>query len=262
MTVITPTGFLPQKTIAYKTYLKTALVNAIKVVYDNHPDEQIRTKYDSSGNRIGGTFVTIEFPTDERDYPTLLVRYIERSVENAGVGHLEYIENPTTKGVDVYKHTFYRGVAQFDIFALSSLDRDLVSDSLVQILRLPEMETYTNQFFNEIFNTEIANPNLNYININTDNITGTGDSTAPQPWLSENQLVYQTGYRADIFGEFYSLPQNNAPIGYIEHVNVYPYISELGQTVPSGYVSPGLYPYPNPNAKTFEPTNYPAGYEP
>lgn len=242
--ILNPTGYQPEKTVAYKTYLKTALVKAIRLVFDEHPDPRIRTEYGPEDEVVSGTQVGIEYPTDERAYPTVMIRYVERIVENTGVGHKEFIENPETKGIDAYKHSYYRGAAEFVIFALTSVDRDLISDALTQILRMPEMEEYTNHFFNQIFNIELATPNLNYVNINTDSILGLGETVSPQPWLSENQLVYQSGYRTDIFGEFYSLPQNKAPQQYIEDVAVYPYIASIGETVPSGYIANGEYPFP------------------
>lgn len=244
VSTINPQSFLPIETISYKTYLKSALVSALRIVFNSHPDPRLQTQYDSNGNVSGGTFIGIEFPTDQHEYPTIVVRYYERQVRNAGVGHIEYFFNPVTSGNDAYRHGYYIGTAEFEISALSTLDRDLVSDSLVQILRMPDMEAYTNLFFNEIFNTELSAPNLNYVDLNTDIIDGIGESTTEPPWGSENQLIYQSGYRIDVFGEFYSLPPNKPPVGFLDTINIFPYISSMGQTVPSGYVTPGLYSVP------------------
>jgi hypothetical protein len=242
VSVINPNSFLPIQTISYKSYLKEALAGALRMVFNSHPDLNLQTQYDQNGNVIGGTFIGIEYPTDARQYPNILIRVHEQSIAAAGVGHIEYFFNPVTSGIDSYRHTYYHAIAEFEIFALSSLDRDLVSDSLVQILKMPDMAVYTNIFFNEIFDIEIPAPNLNYVNMNIDEIDGMGESISPVPWGSENQLVYQTGYRQKVFGEFYSLPPNNAPVGMIEAVDLYPYIASLGQTIPSGYVASGLYP--------------------
>lgn len=223
---------LPEQTVPYKTWIKTSLVESLRNVFDSHPDSRIRT-HDAvrDGKPIkAGTKVSIEYPTSELHYPSIVVRFFEREVKNAGVGHVEYIlvdelDSIATK----FRHYLYDGDIEFAIFALSSLDRDLISDSLIQTLAMPDMAAYTKEFWDRIYWPEGVNEvnnkgNWNYVNLNTDKIQGFGETQTPQPWLSEDQLVYQTSYRLGIFGEFYSLPPVDVPsAGLIQQVNIYPY---------------------------------------
>lgn len=271
-------ALFPERTIPYKTYIKTALVQALREVFAAHPDALLqRTK------------VSIDFPTSELQYPAIVIRFFERTIRNAGVGHVEFlyldpfeiytvlIRTPegtktsetvasadltarvaelrdegnvvTVLGLDnrVYKfrHYLYDGDIEFAVFALSSKDRDLISDTVVQTLSMPDMATYTENFFDRIYFPNVTSdpndqPKWNYVNLNTDQISGFGETQTPQPWLSEDQLVYTTSYRLGIYGEFYSLPPVTTPggVGLIQHVNIYPYDHSVGETPPTGTVDP------------------------
>ena len=226
-------GYLPQKTIKYKTYIKTALVEALRDVFQNHVDKHL-TK----------TKVTIDYPRTESDYPAVIVRFFEKNITNAGIGHEEWIRLSNTDGTDAgsfkFKHYFYKGDIELAIYALSSLDRDLIADSLVQTISMGNLEEYTNRFFGRIYTgNESAYPDSasHYININADEIMGFGDNQQPVPWQSEDDLLYLSSYRISIFGEFYSLPPD-LPVGLVERVLDYPYIQAL-ESVPTGDTGDG-----------------------
>lgn len=217
------TGLLPEKTISYRSYLKTQLVLSLQDVYTNHPDP-----------RIQASKITIEYPTNQNAYPTIVIRFWERSIRNAGVGHIEYIINGEGNTAP-YRHYLYDGTIEYAIFALTSLDRDLMADALVQTLTMPDTEAYTEPFFDKIYVAQAGDVlgQLNYINLNTDKIEGFGDTQTAQPWLSEDQFVYQTSYRVGVYGEFYSLPPDvTSNVGVIESVELLPYLQ--GTTPPAG----------------------------
>jgi hypothetical protein len=229
---------LPETTIRYKTYLKRALVEALRQVFANHPDSQLhRTK------------VSIDYPTSENLYPTVIVRFYEREIRNAGVGHVEYLvrvddnDEPTLL-TDKFRHYLYSGDIEFAVYALSSKDRDLIADTLVQTLAMPDMASYTNNFFNRLYhppqdNDDYDDARYNFVNLNTDLISGFGETQTQQPWLSEDNLQYQTSYRVGIYGEFYSLPPIDSDVwgGVVERVDLYPYIEDL-EEVPTGADDP------------------------
>lgn len=219
---------LQEKTVPYKTYIKQSVTQALKGVFNAHVDELLaRTK------------VSIEYPTDKVAYPAVIVRFFEREIYNAGVGHEELL---TINSQDFrFKHYMYKGDIEFAIHALSSVDRDLISDSLVQTFAMGDLTTYTNRLFQRIYTanfSEFPKAEYNYINLNTDMLSPTGETQTPAPWGSEDDLVYQTAYRVGVFGEFYSLPPTDQdPVGYIERVDQYPYIKDI-EEVPTGADDP------------------------
>lgn len=240
MTIFNPADFIPQRSVSYRTFLKTAFVESLGSVFAVHPDPILKTVVDTAGNKLAGVTVTVEYPTDMIVYPCIVISWIETSVKNAGVGHIEQIFDPVTSGATPFRHAHYAGQIECAIYALSSVDRDLIADSLVQIMRMPDMATYTLQYFNQIFNDADPTNTLHYINVDTDNIRPIGESVSQVPWGSENELQYKSGYRANVFGEFYSLPPDFVPPGYIADVKVYPYVI-------------GIDPLPNPDPSNTNP---------
>jgi hypothetical protein len=236
---------LPEQTIHYKTWIKTSLVEGLKSVFLNHPDNRIRTQpgLGPNGSTLG-TKVSIDYPTSELHYPAVVIRFFEREIMNAGVGHVEYLYVDDESKVYKFRHYLYNGDIEFVIFALSSLDRDLISDSVTQTLAMPDMAAYTNNFWNRIYfpsdegitfeEQNRSRGRWNYVNLNTDRIAGFGETQTPQPWLSEDQLTYQTSYRVGIYGEFYSLPPiaNIPSFNKILKVNLYPYDDYILQEPP------------------------------
>lgn len=224
------TGFLPQQTIKYKTYIKEALVEAFSDVFKNHVDDILQD-----------THVTIDYPRTEAQYPSLIVRFFERDIQNMGVGHEEWLKGDgSNDSIELaryrFKHYVYHADIEFAVYALSSWDRDLISDTVVQTIGMGELEDYTNRFFERIYPDESTNqvPDSiwHYININSDTITGFGESQAPVPWQSEDDLTYMTSYRIPVFGEFYSVPPDT-PATLIQKITTYPYIGGI-EDVPTG----------------------------
>ena len=112
---------------------------------------------------------------------------------------------------------------------MSSLDRDLIADTIVQTIAMGNLTDYTNNFFSRIYppnSAAIPDSAGHFININSDKITGFSENQTPVPWQSEDDLIYNVSYRAGVWGEFYSLPPN-IPFGYVEELFLYPYIDGI-----------------------------------
>jgi hypothetical protein len=207
-------NYLPEKTIRYKTYIKTALVESLRPVFNQHVDQKLQD-----------TKVTIDFPKERQSFPSVVVRFYEKEIFNAGVGHKEQVVNEDGQILN-FKHYFYKGDIELGIYTLSALDRDLVADTLVQTIAMGDLSSYTNQFFNRIYppnSDEFPDSIGHFININSDKITGFGETQTSVPWDSEDDLVYNISYRVEVFGEFYSLPPD-LPYSYVTDVKLYPSI--------------------------------------
>lgn len=230
---------LPQKTVQVKTHLKTALVDALRSTFAVHPDTLLRD-----------VKVNTEFSFEEVDYPAVVVGYRGRDVTNAGVGHVEWVYNQVDGTAQSHKRRHYHGDVDFTIYALSTLDRDIISDALVEIIGLSEVTNYTNYFLARIYSpvewlgvtSEVSaeelgtNYNWHHININTDQMYDIGDSQTPAPWMPEDVLLYQGGFRLDVFGEIVSLP-SDAFYTIIQQVLSYPYTKGV-DPIPQGTVDP------------------------
>lgn len=87
-------NYLPEKTIKYKTYIKTALVESLRPVFSNHLDEKLKN-----------TNVTIDMPKERQAFPSIVVRLYENEIFNAGVGHEERIDNTSNQTVTLINAT-------------------------------------------------------------------------------------------------------------------------------------------------------------
>lgn len=221
---------IPQETIHYSTYVKKTLAEGLRLVFDNHVDSILaRTKVD------------VEFPTDEVSYPAVIIRFFERSITNLGVGHREWLPEYDTNGDPTgnyikYKHYYFTGDIEFAIYSLSSVDRDLLGDSIVQTLTMGDLTDYTDNLFQRIYEPDrIHSPESDdtFINLNTDEISGFGETQVQAPWLPEDVLVYQKSYRIGITGELYSLTPDAVSYGPVASVDVFPYAEDL-EPVPAG----------------------------
>lgn len=296
--------YFAEQTIQYKTYIKTVMVQGLRKVFDAHPDPILKDAK-----------VSLDFPRTRSAYPAVIVRFYERSINNAGVGHMENLREDYPLGLgavldvgtlapdtydyrvsavvdtaetlasdstqisadaqggvlltwpevvnatsyNIYRrspsqpHTvfttttgqflddgssagvpgsppmyrpamqvFWQGDIEFAIFALSSYDRDLISDTLVQTLMMGFMEQYTSALYNGVYGTSDVEAELNYINLQTDTLSPYGESQAPVPWHSEDDLSYQTSYRIRASGQTYSLPSTAYRV--VESADFYPYV--------------------------------------
>lgn len=209
----------PEKTIHYKTSIKRSMVESMREVFASHPDKL-----------LAKTKVSIEYPQDKNLYPSVIVRFFESQIKNMGVGHFEVIPVAVAGGGiqnKKFKHYLYTGEIEFAIYALSSIDRDLIADTIVQTLSMGDLQEYTNKFFMRVYESVLPESQTNFININTDIIQGLGEAETPAPWEPDTQMVYQTSYRCDVGGEFYSLEETDKTFGILEKVNQKPYIEDI-----------------------------------
>jgi hypothetical protein len=222
-----------QQTIRYRTYLKEAVIEALRTVFAQHPDSMIRN-----------TKVNLAYSTERASYPAIIVRYYERDISSAGVGHEEW-ERVSDEGVTPeifqrFKHFLYRGDLELEIVTLSARDRDWLADAVVNVLGMADTESYMLAFLNRIYNPDIGQEpgsKTHAVNLRTDEFSGFGDQEGPVPWLVPEQdtIMYRTSYRIPVFGEFYSRQiTGGQTYGKITAVEVYPYIA-------------GLEDKPNPN---------------
>jgi hypothetical protein len=226
-----------ENTIRYRTYIKETMSEALREVFQNHPDPLLRN------TKIGP-----ELPMDRASYPAIIVRYYNRSLRNAGIAHHEWLritpDGYEPKLFQKFRHFMYNGDIELKILTNSSKDRDFLADAVVQTIGMSESEHYTKAFLKRIYNSD---PNLepqskyHFINLSTDEFSELGDQEGPAPWMEEDLLVYSSTFRVPIFGEFYSrLITDQSSYGVVQKVEVYPWI-------------PDIEPEPNPNPEDESP---------
>lgn len=162
---------------------------------------------------VNGDRLTIEmeYPLVEEKYPGIWVQFSFTKIQNSGVGW-ELMQEVITSDEDG-EHKNYEPVREFTfegrvtltIVALTSLERDRISDAVLTMLlfsRPPETEVIdrgTKQF-RQLLTSLAENPYVS-MSVNTDVVTPGGQAvTTGVPWDSEI-LGYEDSYSFDILGQ-------------------------------------------------------------
>lgn len=227
-----------QYTSRYTTYLQMSIVEALEAVFEAHPDPLLKD-----------TKVRLPNSFQEVDYPLIVVEYHESDIGDAGIGHYEKGFDQVTGRWYKRQRLHYHGNIEFRISAMSSLDRDIIGDSLIQTIMMSNVEVYTSFFLSRIYHQEEFErlKNLpagtlgtahyyNYINMGSSLLHPTGNSAVPNPWGAEDALLYQKGYTMAIMGEVLSMPPD-ITYNLLEKILAYPYVGGI-DTLPTGTNDP------------------------
>ena len=193
--------------VQYKRLIKRTLVSALRSVFsDDYPDPQLKNLY-----------VSTTFPIKREEFPAVIVEYKESSVQNAGVAHIEEIYDANFNTVPL-KHFRFEGSINFTCYALSPLDVDILSDSVMELLAFGRLDNLMNRFFERVF--EEVDDSAQ-ISIHSDYLSPLGESTQATQWNSEDMLIYQSGYSVSCSGGFYSTLKEEDIKNYVEDIVVY-----------------------------------------
>ena len=208
-----PDGVRQRQTISYRTLVKTTLVQALREVFTS-------SYYDEAFRNLN---VYTSFPLDKAKWPLILVDYHGRAVRAAGVGHVEMFKDNFGQFRE-WEHRRFQGTVEFTIITLSPLDRDILADSLIEILTMGRLDELLTRFFWTVYGepSDQKQSFLNQLALNTDEIHEGGDSEGPAPWQPEDVIVYQTSIMLDVFGGFYNLITTDA-LEFVWKVNMEPY---------------------------------------
>ena len=173
---------------------------------ENYPDPQLRDLY-----------VSTTYPLKRENFPGLIVTYNESSVKNAGVSHAEEIMTEDMFPIPA-KHFMFEGSISIRCVALSPLDLDILSDSVVELLAFGRMDALLNRFFEVVYSELTDSAQITF---HSDFLSAEGESVMQTEWGSEDGLVYQSGYTVSCSGGFYNSTKDSDISNYVEDIIVY-----------------------------------------
>lgn len=168
--------------------------------------------------------ISPDYPKAELDYPCIVVEFNGSGVKNSGVGHEEWFDD-ANGNLQKWNHRRFAGEFDLNIFALSTLDRDILADAVIEVISFGWLTSDLMPFFTTIYqgwgSTEVELL-FNQLYINSDEIDEHGASVTVGPWRPEDQLVYTYGLSVACGGGFYNIvPELSWE--YVEQVNIDPY---------------------------------------
>jgi hypothetical protein len=195
-------NYAVQSTLQYSLFIKRAIVESLQDAFDRHPTKMVRASK-----------VAVDFTHDRFSLPAVIIKFYEREMPNAGVGHEEWLPSPLNEDPDnptqfiKYNHRLYKGDIEFDVWGKSSVDRDIVRDALIEVLGMADTTSMGYIFQTRLYLYLNQTPYglWHFPVLNLDLITGYGEQQSTPPWAPEDPLHYKVTYRVPIFGEFYSV---------------------------------------------------------
>ena len=136
---------------------------------------------------------TLEYPLTAEGYPAIIVGYKEKTVHNAGISHVEDDGNLSIE------RWIFEGDVQIEVFALTSLERDYVSDNLVNLFAF-------GAFLGAVFEPNIDTETAFYDVQANMKVLGTiqEDVMSGAAWGLTDSRIYHCGYTFPILGAFTS----------------------------------------------------------
>ena len=193
--------------------IKTTIINSLRTTFDgNYPDPQFRNMY-----------ISLEYPLLQNHYPGLWVKFSFTKIQSVGVGS-SFVNVPTNSK---YKMWFFEGRTIIQVFAMTSLERDKMADSLIYMFSFGDLNTNNNRF-----KSSIANSNYIYMSLNTDElIPGGQEENIGAPWQPD-AVVYNDSYSFGIIGQFAS-DVNSGSLISLDSIMVTPYMNPSVPGAPS-----------------------------
>lgn len=176
--------------INYKMEIKRAVVKSLQNVF--HDTQEYFPGYQSS-KLLTESHITIEYPQRPEQYPSMIVGLKEQELKSAGIGHYEIIEETIA-----VQRWLFRADIIIEIFALTSMDRDFISDSLVNMLSFARIEGFP-------FREYIENNTKVDVQLSVGSLTPLSEQTmSGVSWGLTDQRIYTSGYQFGCMGGFTS----------------------------------------------------------
>lgn len=199
----------------YKIGVKREIVGALRKAFgDAYPDPMLAGKVN----------VVAEYPLKEVNYPMIVMHFNPGNISNMGIGHYE-IES-SGDGPTIVKRWMFEGSITLTVYALTSMDRDMVILGLLNMFAFGNLIPGFADFWQEIRDYDWV-----ALQINTDHVQESGDQVVQVPWGDDETPVFTDSLTFDVFGEFFTVP-TTGDLVQISQVTVYPY--PHGAPVPLG----------------------------
>ena len=180
--------------INYKMEIKRAVVKSFQNVFNSTEDYFPGYK---SSELLTNSHITIEYPQKPEQYPSLIIGFKERELKSAGIAHSEIVENTA-----VVQRWLFQGSISIEVFALTSMDRDFISDSVVNMLSFGRIEGFS-------FRDYIENNAQVDIQLSVGSLIPTSEQTmSGVSWGLTDQRIYTVGYEFGCLGGFVSTTNN------------------------------------------------------
>jgi hypothetical protein len=153
--------------------------------------------------------IDLEYPYREEHYPGIWVKFNPHKLQASGL-------DPTQSTADeVFAVWHFEGTVSLMIMALSSKERDLISDGLIEAYAFGALMPSVSPFFSTILNSELIN-----MTPQSDILTPGGQTeSVGVPW-DDDKLAYEDRYSFEVVGQFRSRIQSGVTFTNLSEIQV------------------------------------------
>ena len=190
----------------FKTNVTRQLVQAMR---DTMQSNLFQTDFPTGINVVN------VYPLTEVQYPAVIVTFLPTNNETAGIGH-EEVFNDINGQPRTWQHRRFEGTVSFTAVALDPIDRDVLSDAVVDALSFSHFtdSPALAAFFTRMQQTPDAIGTVFQVNLTSDRIIPGGTSVSIAPWQPEDVLLYEEVWSVAVMGGYYNTVLSEWP-GYI-----------------------------------------------
>lgn len=146
--------------------------------------------------KLASMNIDMEYPYLEEHYPGIWVRFSPHELQASG---LDYTQRTDTEIFGVWQ---FKGTVTLLILALSSKERDLISDGFVEAYAFGQLMPSASIFYSTLLASDLIN-----MTPQSDVLTAGGQTeSVGVPW-DDDKLSYQDSYSFEVLGQFRSRPQ-------------------------------------------------------
>lgn len=181
------------------TPTKKLIIRALRATFNSfYPNDKL-----SSMN------IDMEYPYKEEHYPGIWVRFSPSKLQASGL-------DPAQQTADeIFSVWYYEGTVSFTIIALSSKERDLISDGIIEAFAFAAQMPSASPFYATITSSDLINMTLQ-----SDILTPGGQTeTIGTPW-DDDKIAYEDRYSFEVVGQVRSRVQPGVVFTNLSEVQV------------------------------------------
>lgn len=147
-------------------------------------------------DKLSSMNIDMEYPYREEHYPGIWVRFSPSKIQSSGL-------DPTQRTAEeIFSVWYFEGTVSFTIIALSSKERDLISDGIIEAYAFASQMPTASPFYTTINSSDLINMTLQ-----TDIISSGGQTeTIGTPW-DDDKIAYEDRYSFEVIGQVRSRVQ-------------------------------------------------------
>jgi hypothetical protein len=160
-------------------------------------------------DKLSSMNIDMEYPYKEEHYPGIWVRFSPSKVQASGLEPTQRTDS------EIFSVWYFEGTVSFTIIALSSKERDLISDGVIEAYAFASQMPSASPFYATIFSSDLINMSLQ-----SDVLTPGGQSeTIGTPW-DDDKIAYEDRYSFEVVGQVRSRVQAGVVFTNLSEIQV------------------------------------------